>query len=84
MYAKTLEAKATKPLNDRTSTNIPTPTNLYVTELDNELEVSWDPPDCDSIVSYLISNNGRVIGEGRVFSSALVRLLEASKTDLLR
>ena len=65
VYAKTLEATSSKTSCEKPSV-VPPPVNLHVTELDNELEVSWDPPDCDSIVSYLIRNNGKVIGEGRV------------------
>ena len=65
VYAKTLEATSSKTSCEKPSV-VPPPINLHVTELDNELEVSWDPPDCDSIVSYLIRNNGKVIGEGRV------------------
>lgn len=57
VYAKTLEGNRT---------NVPPPANLHVTELENELELSWDPPDCDSITSYLIRNNGKIIGEGTV------------------
>ena len=65
VYAKTLELTSSKTSCEKPSV-VPPPVDLHVTELDNELEVSWDPPDCDSIVSYLIRNNGKVIGEGRV------------------
>ena len=46
------------------SPSIKPPTNIAVSEIDGEMEVSWDPPDnVSKIESYLIRANNRLIGE---------------------
>ena len=44
--------------------SIQPPTNISISEIDSEMEVSWDPPDnVSNIQSYLIRANNRLIGE---------------------